>query len=309
MEQPSFDPGLTQKFSGRLRRFINKDGSFNVRRQGATWRATHPYLHLINISWPSFLATVFAAYLVVNTLFAVAYFMVGIDQIHGAEAPTALARFMNAFFFSAQTLSTVGYGSMSPHGLAANTLSALEAMLGLMGFALATGLLFGRVSRPSARIGFSEQMVIAPYQDGASLQFRIVNERRNSLMELEAKVMLMTVEGAGAESKRIYKVLKLERPAVYFFPLTWTIVHPIGPDSPLYGKTPADLEKGQAEVLILVKGYDDTFSQTVLARYSYRYDEIVWGAQFKPAFHVDEEGDLILEIDKVGELAAVDPMA
>jgi inward rectifier potassium channel len=216
---------------------------------------------------------------------------------------------MNVFFFSAQTLSTVGYGSMSPHGLAANTLSALEAMLGLMGFALATGLLFGRVSRPSARIGFSEQMVIAPYQDGRSLQFRIVNERRNSLMELEAKVMLMTVEEAGAESRRIYKVLNLERPTVYFFPLTWTIVHPIGSDSPLYGKTAADLEKGQAEVLILVKGYDDTFSQTVLARYSYRYDEIVWGAQFTPAFHVDDEGDLILDIDKVGELAAVDPMA
>ena len=126
-------------------------------------------------------------------------------------------------------------------------------------------------------------------------------------MELEAKVMLMTVEGVGGESRRIYKVLKLERPTVYFFPLTWTIVHPIGQESPLYGKTAEDLEKLQAEVLILVKGYDDTFSQTVLARYSYRYDEIVWGALFTPAFHVDDEGDLVLDIDKVGELAAVDP--
>src|SRR5713226_3098645 len=96
MEQPSFEPGLTPKFSGRLRRFINKDGSFNVRRQGATWRANHPYPHLINMPWPSFLATVFAAYLGVNTLFAVAYFMVGIDQIHSAEAPTAPARFMRS---------------------------------------------------------------------------------------------------------------------------------------------------------------------------------------------------------------------
>src|SRR5215831_18372724 len=174
MEQPSFDPGLTQKFSGRLRRFINKDGSFNVRREGATWRATHPYLRLINMSWPSFLAAVFAAYVSVNTLFAAAYFMVGIDQIQGAEAPTALARFMNAFFFSAQTLSTVGYGTIAPRGLAANSLAALESMVGLMGFALATGLLFGRVSRPSAKIAFSESMVMAPYQNGASLQFRIV---------------------------------------------------------------------------------------------------------------------------------------
>jgi inward rectifier potassium channel len=245
---------------------------------------------------------VFAAYVTVNTLFAVAYFLVGIQQIQGAEARTAFERFMNAFFFSAQTLSTVGYGSLAPHGLAANTLSAFEALLGLMGFALATGLLFGRFSRPSARIGFSDKMVIAPYQDGVSLQFRIVNERENSLMELEAKVMLMTVEGAAPESRRIYKVLSLERPSVYFFPLTWTIVHPIDPGSALHGKTAADLEELQAEILILIKGYDDTFSQTVTARYSYRYDEIVWGAHFTPAFHVDEEGDLVLEIDKVGEL-------
>jgi inward rectifier potassium channel len=308
MEQPSFDPGLTQKFTAPVRRIINQDGSFNVRRQGGTWKAIHPYLYLINMSWAGFFTVVFFAYLFVNILFAVAYFLVGIEQIHGAEAGTASERFLNAFFFSAQTLSTVGYGSMSPHGLAANSLSAIEAMLGLMGFALATGLLFGRFSRPSARIGFSEKMLIAPYQDGVSLQFRIVNERKNSLMELEARVMLMTVEGVGAASKRIYKVLKLERPTVYFFPLTWTIVHPIDETSPLHGKTADDLEKLQAEFLILIKGYDDTFSQTVLSRSSYRYDEIVWGARFTPAFHVDDEGDLVLEINKISELAADSPI-
>ena len=213
--------------------------------------------------------------------------------------------FLNDFFFSAQTLSTVGYGAMSPRGLAANVLSSLESMVGLMGFALATGLLFGRVSRPSARIAFSERMAIAPYQDGWSLQFRIVNKRSNSLMELEAKMLLMTVDGP----KREYMILKLERPSVYFFPLTWTIVHPIEPDSPLQGKTAADLAKLQAEVLILIKGYDDTFSQTVHARYSYRYDEIEWQARFQPAFHVDPEGDLVLEINKVGALARTDSTA
>src|SRR4029077_5210987 len=123
------------------------------------------------------------------------------------DAPTAGGRFLKAFFFSAQTLSTVGYGTIAPRGAGASSLSPLEAMMGLMGFALATGLLFGRVSRPSARIGFSEKMVIAPYQDGLSLQFRIVNQRRNSLMELEAKVMLMTVEGAGTGYKRSYRIL------------------------------------------------------------------------------------------------------
>src|SRR5262249_28484804 len=186
MEQPSFDPGLTQKFDAPLLRFINKDGSFNVRREGAAWRHMHPYLFLINASWPYFLTLVFLAYVTVNILFAAVYFWIGVEQLQGGAAPTALGRFLNDFFFSAQTLSTVGYGAVAPRGLAANAVSALEAMIGLMGFALATGLLFGRVSRPSAKIAFSESMVMAPYQNGASLQFRIVNRRRNSLMELQA---------------------------------------------------------------------------------------------------------------------------
>ena len=305
MEQPSFDPGLTQKFTEPLRRVINKDGSFNVHRQGTTWRDIHPYLYLINMSWPGFLTVVFLAYVVVNTVFALAYFLFGAHQLQGADAPTELGRFMNAFFFSAQTLSTVGYGMIAPKGLGANIVSAIEALLGLMGFALATGLLFGRFSRPSAKIGFSDTMIVTPYQDGLSLQFRIVNQRSNSLMELEAKVLLMTVEGQSAQRNRTYKLLKLERDSVLFFPLTWTVVHPIDQESPLQGMTAKQLEALQAEFLILMKGWDDTFSQTVHARYSYRYDEIMWGARFTPAFRVDPEGDLVLDVDKVGAVTAI----
>ena len=307
MHKASFDPGLTQKFTAPFRRVINKDGSFNVHRRGVTWKDVNPYLHLINSSWPAFLSVVFLALLTVNALFALAYFLMGAQQVQGADAPTAFERFMKDFFFSAQTLSTVGYGAMSPQSTAANALAALEAMLGLMGFALATGLLFGRVSRPSARIGFSENMLVAPYQDGTSLQFRIVNQRLNSLMELHVSVMLMVVDNGGGELRRDFKILNLEREGVIFFPLTWTVVHPIDQDSPLYGKTAADLERLQAEVLILVKGFDDTFSQTVHARYSYRYDEVKWGARFAPAFEVDPEGDLILDVNRVGAL--VEPAA
>jgi len=304
MEKATFDPGLTQQFSAPLRRIINKDGSFNVHRRGITWRDVHPYLHLINMSWSGFFGVVFLAYLVVNTLFALAYYSVG--SIQGSAAATALGRFSNDFFFSAQTLTTVGYGAMSPRGLTANSLSALESMVGLMGFALATGLLFGRVSRPSSRIKYSENLIVSPYQDGWSLQFRIVNKRVNSLMELQATMMLMTVEGGGANPKRTYTVLKLERPSVYFFPLTWTVVHPIDSESPLYGKTAEELAILQSEFLILIKGWDDTFSQTVHSRYSYRYDEIAWGARFEPSFYVDGEGDLVLEVDRVGALARIE---
>jgi inward rectifier potassium channel len=303
MHKATFDPGLTQKYVGNLTRVINNDGSFNVRRRGVKWQHINLYTHLINLSWPKFLAIVLFFYAAVNLLFAEAYVLVGIEQLRGANAPTAAGRFLNAFFFSAQTISTVGYGALSPAGVAANSLAAIEAMFGLMGFALATGLLFGRFSRPSAKIGFSKNILWTPYQDGFSLQFRIVNLRSNSLMELQATVMLMTVQDVGGELKREFKILDLERPSVVFFPLTWTIVHPIDRQSPLSGKTAEELETLRAEFLILIKGFDETFSQTVHARYSYRYDELEWGGRFAPAFSVEPSGDVVLDVDKVGELS------
>ena len=303
MHKPGFDPGLTQQFTGAFRRVINQDGSFNVRRSGGTWRDVHPYLHLINVNWPAFLAYLFLGYLVANTVFAAAYFALGTDQLQGADAPTAVGRFLNAFFFSSHTLTTVGYGNIAPKGMAANLVAAFESLLGVLGFAVATGLLFGRVSRPSARVGFSGTMVVAPYQEGTSLQFRVVNLRSNSLMELEARVMLMTVELEDGQPKRQYRLLRLERDNVTFFPLTWTIVHPIDTESPLWNQAAEDLARLQAEVIILIKAYDDTFSQTVLARHSYRHDEVVWGKRFAPAFFVDGEGSMVLEVQKVGELA------
>jgi len=303
MRNPGFDPGLTQQFTAPFRRIINRDGSFNVHRRGSTWRDFHPYLHLINMSWPSFLATLFLGYVVVNTLFAVLYYALGPGQLAGDDATNPLGRFLNSFFFSAHTLTTVGYGNISPRTLASNVVAAFEALVGVLSFAVATGLLFGRVSRPSARVGFSENMAMAPYQEGQSLQFRVVNRRPNSLAEIQARCLLMTVDTNGGSPKRTYQLLKLERPDVLFLALTWTVVHPIDQESPLWGKTAEDLTRLQAEVLILLKAYDDTFSQTVVARYSYRHDDIVWGKRFAPAFFVDPKGDLVLEVQKVGALS------
>lgn len=303
MQNANFDPGLTQKFDGPLRRIINNNGEFNIRRVGTTWRDFHPYLHLINMGWAGFLGTLFFGYLFVNTLFAAAYFWLTPGQLQGAAARDAIHGFWNDFFFSAHTLTTVGYGNISPAGLGANLLASFEGLIGVLGFAVATGLLYGRVSRPSARIGFSSNAVVSPYQDGTSLQFRVVNRRANSLMDLEARVLLMTVERNGADTRRSYSLLRLERPSVLFLPLTWTVVHPIDSESPLWGKTAQDLDRLQAELLILLKGYDDTFNQTVIARYSYRHDELLWNARFAPAFFVDPQGDLVLELRKVGEVA------
>ena len=305
MEKPTFDPGLTQQYAGTLSRAINKDGNFNVRRAGITWRDSHPYLYLVNLSWRAFAALVVVAFVVTNTLFAAVYMGIGVEHLKGAEAGSEWNRFANAFFFSAHTLTTVGYGNMYPIGVVANTVASTEALVGLMAFAIATGLMFGRFSRPSARIGFSQTMVIAPYAGGTSLQFRVVNRRSNNLIDLNARLLLMTVEFIGDRLQRRYAPLELERDQVLFFPLTWTVVHPIDEKSPLYGKIQEDLERLQAEVLIMMKGFDDTFAQTVHARYSYRYDEILWGAKFAPAFEIDANGDLRVEVNRVGNVERV----
>jgi inward rectifier potassium channel len=302
MEKPSFDPGLTQRYEAKLRRVIRKDGEFNVRRKGTTWRDIHPFIYLINRPWYALVAILFGGLVGIDLVFTLIYFALGVNQLQGAEAATALGRFLNAFFFSSQTLTTEGYGRIYPATTLTNLLASLESMMGLMGFAMATGFLVARLSRPRARIGFSRTMLVAPYNGARSVQFRIVNRGVSNLMEVHAQMLLMTVEQVDGNLQRKYTQLKLERDGVLFLAVTWTIVHAVDADSPLYGKTAEDLERWQAEFLILIKGVDDTFSQTVHARASYRYDELTWGARFAPAFHVDSNGDLELEVDRVSDV-------
>ena len=302
MNKPAFDPGFTEQYRGNLSRIINPDGQFNVHRRGTNWRDVHPYLFMINAPWPLFGALVLAAYFAANVAFALIYYYgVGVEHLRGAEAATAFGSFLNAFFFSAHTLTTVGYGNMYPAGTLANSVAAFEALAGLMTFALATGLLFGRFSRPGARLQFSKRMVVSPYDGSSSLQFRVANRRSNNLMEIEARVLLMTVERTPAGPRRKYTPLGLEREKVVFLPLAWTIVHPIDDASPLKGKTAQDMAEAEAEFLVLIRAFDDTFFQTVHVRYSYRHEEVVWGARFVPTFEVDEHGHMVLDLSRLSE--------
>jgi len=303
MKKESFDPGLTTQFTGAVRRTINADGSFNVKRSGLRWRDTNPYLMLIDTSWPRFFLFVLAGFLAINLIFASLYLAIGIRNLNGFEPQ--LDAFQNAFFFSVHTLTTVGYGNIYPIGVWANTVSSLEAATGLMVFAVFTGLLYGRFSRPTARMLYSKNAIIAPYQDGTSLQFRVTNARSNVLMNMVAHVLLMTVDPTDGGLKRNFIDLPLERQTIYFFALTWTVVHPIDGASPLFGKTAEDLAKMSAELLILLEGFDDTFSQVVHSRYSYRHDEVIWGARFVPSFKVDGKGDLVVEMDRISEVTLV----
>lgn len=299
--QSAFDSGLTRQVGTQLTRNVNQDGSFNVRRTGQPWRAFHPWLHIVNMSWPGFAALVGSVYAAINLTFAFVYFSLGPAAIHGSATPDETGRFLNCFFFSSHTLTTVGYGNLVPNGLAANLTATLEALLGLLSFSVITGLLVARASRPSARIEFSRNALIAPYEGGKALMFRVANQRSNNLMELEAQIILLqSVPKDGARVRRI-EYLALELPKVQMFPLTWTVVHPIIEGSPLWGTTHEQLLSHETEFIVLLKGFDDTFSQTVHARYSYRAPEIIWDAKFIPAFHIEPDGNYLLDLARVSD--------
>jgi inward rectifier potassium channel len=290
-------------------RLLNRDGSFNVRREGMKPLASLSlYHHLLTLSWPKFLGLVAATFMVLNAVFGLAYLACGPGALHGALASEmGGSEFLRAFFFSVQTFATIGYGHITPAGVAANLLVTVEVLVGLLLFALATGLLFARFSRPTARIVFSERALIAPFQGGAAFEFRIVNSRSNQLLEVECQVLFTQL--GGKVSMRQFVPLTLERRKVTFFPLSWTIVHAIDATSPLHGLTYEDLVATNAEFLVVLTGFDETFSQTVHTRSSYKPEEIVWGAAFKNMYKpLDAAGTLSIDVGLLSDYERV-PLA
>lgn len=279
------DLGFGAKISSQRSRLINKDGSFNVKRKGLPFFESLSFYHsLVEMSWLKFNALVVLAYIVINFLYALLYMLIGVDHLGGVTGTTVFEKFLDAFFFSGQTITTVGYGVIHPIGFWASTISLAESMSGLLGFALATGLLYGRFSRPNAKIMYSKSAVISPYRDITAFEFRIANARKNQLIEVETLVVLSMKVFENGHSIRKFLELPLERKQINFFPLTWTIVHPINEESPLYGTTFEKLKESGAEFLILIKAFDETFSQSVHSRSSYTIDEIKWGGRFKSIY-------------------------
>ena len=299
------DPGLGEKYFKHTKRIINKDGSFNIKRTGGGIASINAFHYLINISWTKFLLIVFAGFICVNVFFALLYQIAGIQNLSNAATGDGFQSFLNTFFFSVQTFATVGYGGIHPTGIFSNIIASLESMTGILSFALATGLLYGRFSKPSAKIIFSDKAIIAPFKEGKALMFRVANSRENILMEMEANAMMTLLDKSDNRFTRKYYPLKLEIKFIYFFPLPWTIVHPIDEESPLYNKTAKDLQELEAELLIMVKGFDDSFSQHVITRSSYKYDEIEWEAKFVRAYTTDETGETIVDLEKVSETESI----
>ena len=288
--------GFGDAFDRTHSRLINSDGSYNVKREGT--QSSNFYLDMLSLSWQRFFVVMILMYLVINLLFGLVFYGIGVEYIRGI--PTEIPeweKLLHAFFFSIQTFTTVGYGHMAPTTHAMSFVSALNSFFGLMMFALATGLFFARFSKANAYIKFSQKMIIAPFEDGKSLQLRIVHPRDSKLIGLEARVILSWLEkDENNKIRRKFTPLPLVLDSIFLFPLNWTIVHRITPDSPLHDCTLESLHARNAEVLVLVKGYDESYGQTVHASRSYDCTEMLIDAKFKPMYETTKE-KTILHID------------
>lgn len=301
------DLGFGTRITGDRDRLIDKDGNFNVIKKGRHgWTL---YQDLVEMRWGKFLLGILLFFMAVNILFALLLTAVGVECLNGMQDGGWLANFGQAWFFSVQTFTTVGYGTISPACISTNFIAALIAFTGLLSAALATGLLFARFSKPKSQLLFSKNAIIAPYRDGGmSFQFRIANRRLNRLINLEAKVTMSWVEvGPDGTRVRRFAKLPLEREKVVMLPLNWNIVHPIDAESPLFGKTPEDLQKMNLEVIVLIEAFDETFSQTIFANCSYCDEEFIWNVRFKPMYYPDPDGSdkTILDLEAIDEVVAI----
>ena len=246
------------------------------------------YHFLLATRWRAVLLLIGLLYIAVNALFAVAYLTLG-DAIENARPGS----FADAFFFSVQTMATLGYGKMVPRGTLANVLVSAEALVGLLGLAMATGLIFAKFSRPTARVLFSRVAVVASHEGLPTLMLRLANARGNQIVEAQLRLILVRRETtAEGDSLRRLHDLRLLRSSTAFFALTWTAFHPITPDSPLYGATRESLRESEAEIIASVVGMDETFSDTVHARWSYLPDEVLWNARFADILSRTPDGRL-----------------
>ncbi|MEO8148944.1 MAG: ion channel [Bacteroidia bacterium] len=293
--------GFGTKIVNQSDRMLNKDGSFNVKRKGLSpLQRISVYHYMVTIKWTHFLLIIISSFIFINLIFSAFYLFVGIENLNGMIAHNKTEEFFEAFFFSAQTFTTVGYGRINPTGVTESGVASLEALVGLLFFAVATGLMYGRFSRPVAKFSFSENMIVAPYKDITALQYRVANRLSHQLIDVEAQISFSIIQEINGNRVRKFYFLPLELSKVAFFPTSWTINHPIDIKSPLWGLSEDDLTAGEAEFLLLMKAYDENFSQMVNIRSSYTHREVIWGAKWQSMLGEPEDGKVVLLMDKIG---------
>jgi inward rectifier potassium channel len=285
-------------------RFVNRDGSFNVRKEGIPFFQRFSLYHtMLNMPSWKFFGALFTFYLTVNFLFGCVYFFIGTSQFVGVLAITRWQFFKEMFFFSTETYTTVGYGRVNPIGDTANSVASIESMLGFLSFAIATGLLYGRFSKPKAFLLFSKNALISPYRDGSALMFRFATYKDNHTMtnvDIKVNAALLVDENG----KMVFKFydLNLERSHVESLPMNWTVVHPLTPESPFYDYSREDMKKADLEIYVSVRAFDDVYSNVVQQRTSYTYEEVLFGRKFVQMYRESDDGKTtIVELQRLHE--------
>jgi inward rectifier potassium channel len=283
-------------------RFINKDGSYNLVKEGMPfWRRASLFHDMLNLPTWKFVTVILVFYIGINLAFTGVYFLIGPAEMQGIQSGDTWKTFKELFYFSTETFTTVGYGRVNPVGDAANLISGLESLTGLSALAITTGLIYGRFSKPKSYLVFSEEAIVGPYKEGTGLMFRFAAYKDNhSLTDLEVKVNvgLKVLE----DEIPVYKYfsLDLERNRVESMSMSWTVVHPITETSPFYGFTKEDMENGDVELYVMLRGFDDVFSNYVQQRTSYTYNEIIFNRKFVPMYRESDDGQAtILELHKL----------
>jgi len=289
-------------------RFINKDGLPNVRRRGINVFNRLSWYHtMLNLSSFRFITYLVVMYILINLVFAFIYYLIGVEHLTGIDKSNPLDEFIDVFFFSSQTFTTVGYGRIAPVGFMASLVATFEAFLGLLTFAIATGLFYGRFSRPRAYLRFSDIAVIAPFQDVTALMFRLAPYKNNALTD--ADVTLSTaieINEEGTLKSNFYR-LETQLSKINTLALNWTIVHKIDENSPFFGFTADDFKNTNIEIIVHVRAFDEVFSNTVVQRSSYVSREIIYGAKFISMYYPDKEKDsTVLDLDKINEYQKVE---
>lgn len=289
-------------------RFVNKDGRPNIEKRGIGILERISWYHtLLQMPRYKFFLLIFLFYILINLSFALLYTLIGLEHLEGIIAHTWSEKFGEAYFFSAQTFTTVGYGRISPKGFVTSTVAAFEALIGLLSFAIATGLFYGRFSKPKAYLRFSENALLAPFQNGLAIMMRVSPFKNNSLIDVQAKMTIGIIVEENGLPKNKFFLVDLEYEKINALTLSWTIVHPINEKSPFYKFTADDFANTRAEILVFVTAFDDMFSNTVAARTSYTLKELIIGAKFLPMYHRNnDQNKTILELDKLNSYKSVD---
>jgi inward rectifier potassium channel len=297
------DLGFGRKVAQTVRgRFLKRDGTPNSHKYGlGAQRAERFYQQALSARWPAFLGWSFGALLLINGIFALAYAALGPGALRGQELLGLDDPFLRAFSFSVGVFTTTGTGPMYPVGPTAHWLMVFEMLTGPLVLVGLAGLLIARLTRPRIRLRFSESAIVAPYDGGRGLMFRMVNVQPGELSDVKVRVNLAWFEDIAGRREREFHQLALERSGVEFFPLHWTVVHPISGDSPLLGVTPDKLHEAQAEFLVHVSAHEETFSTRITARTSYGVEDLRWDVKWADMFMDAPDGVIAIDVERLDQ--------